>query len=54
MWIDSEWAYWYCKDTEDDPEIRKYITDPELAFEYCKEINDAMVPIKMVNYINIL
>jgi len=44
MWLDkqevSEWAYKYCIDVKDDPEVRKYITDPEWVYHYCKEVND--------------
>ena len=36
----DDWAYYYCIDIEDDPEIRKYITDPDLAFLYCIHVKD--------------
>jgi len=29
MWLDpkdlSDWAYYYCRDIKDDPEVRKYV-----------------------------
>ncbi|MFW6282354.1 MAG: hypothetical protein ACOC1O_06190, partial [bacterium] len=31
----SKWAYFYCKETKNDPEIRKYITDSYYAYLYC-------------------
>ncbi len=36
----SSWAFWYCKDINNDPEIKELITDPYWAFWYCKEINE--------------
>jgi len=39
-----EWLSWlayrYCLDIEDNPEVRKYITDSYLAYSYCKDIKD--------------
>ncbi len=36
----SEWAYYYCRNINDDPEVRKYITDPNWAYYYCKDVED--------------
>ncbi len=36
----SKWAYYYCRDVKDDPEIKKYITDSRWSYQYCKFIND--------------
>ncbi len=35
----SQWAYWYCRDIKDDPEIREFITNPYWAYMYCEYIN---------------
>ena len=35
----SKWAYLFCKNVQDDPEVRKYITNPYYAFLYLIEIN---------------
>ncbi len=36
----SRWAYLYCKDIKDDPEIREYIIESEWAYYYCGNIDD--------------
>lgn len=36
----SKWAYKYCRDVNDNPEIRKNITDSGWAYCYCKVIKD--------------
>lgn len=36
----SRWSYLYCLNKEDDPEIRKYITNPEWVYMYCRYIDD--------------
>jgi len=36
----SWWAYKYCKDIEDKPEVKKYITHSNHAFWYCKDVKD--------------
>ena len=36
----SMWAYRYCLDIEDDPEIRNLITDSFTSLHYCKFIKD--------------
>lgn len=35
----SQWAYSYCKDIKDDPEIREFITNSYWAYHYCRYIN---------------
>ena len=37
---DSEWAYHYCCEVEDKPEVRKNITDSEWAYYYCRYVKD--------------
>ena len=37
---DSAWAYWYCRNIKDMPEVRKNITDPEWAYWYCRYVVD--------------
>ena len=58
MWLDKEeisyWAYYYCKDIEDRPEIREHITDPDWAFEYCRYIEDRPEIRHYVNYYHFL
>ena len=43
MWLNkkeiSKWAYNYCRKIENNPEIRKNITEPYYAYQYCL-IND--------------
>jgi len=34
------WAYWYCRDIKDKPEVRQYITSPKMSFYYCQDIKD--------------
>lgn len=36
----SIWAFWYCKNINNDPEIKKYIIDSEYSFEYCYRVKD--------------
>ena len=36
----SWWAYRYCKDVKDKPEIRKHVTDSFDAYNYCKNVKD--------------
>ncbi len=36
----SYWAYEYCLNVKDDPEIRKFITSPIWAFYYCTLVNN--------------
>lgn len=36
----SLWAFEYCRDAKDDPEIRKNITESGWAFMYCVDIKD--------------
>jgi len=44
MWLDpyemSKWAFYYCRDKEDKPEIRKLITDSMAACLYCADVKD--------------
>jgi len=44
MWLDpkelSEWAYDYCDQVEDKPEVWKNITDSTSAYFYCRNIKD--------------
>ena len=37
---DSQWAYHYCYEVEDKPEVRKNITDSEWAYYYCHYVQD--------------
>ena len=39
-WNISHWAYNYCRDVKDKPEIRQYITDSNDALWYCKNVKD--------------
>ena len=39
-YIDSEWAYWYCKDVKDRKEVRDKITDSKWTYLYCKDVKD--------------
>jgi len=36
----SQWAYYYCKDIKDKPDIRKYITTSMWAYFYCREVEN--------------
>ena len=36
----SSWAYFYCINIKDRPEIRKYITDSGHAYLYCMYFKD--------------
>jgi len=36
----SPWAYYYCIEVKDKPEVRQYITVPFWAYEYCYIIKD--------------
>ena len=46
MWLNpeemSKWAYYYCKDIKDKPEIRIYITNPYWSYSYCRDIKDRL------------
>ncbi len=44
----SEWAYLYCRDINDDPEVRKFIINSEWAYWYCYDIKDDP---KIIKYI---
>jgi len=39
-YIDSQWAYWYCKDVKDIKEVRNRINDSNCAYWYCRDIKD--------------
>jgi len=39
-WNISHWAYNYCRDVKDKPEIRQYITDSNDALWYCMKVKD--------------
>ena len=36
----SHWAYQYCKNIKDSPEIAKLITNPSLSYYYCHCVRD--------------
>jgi hypothetical protein len=36
----SKWAYCYCHNIKNRPEVRKHITDSNWAYRYCKNIKD--------------
>lgn len=38
--LDSNWAYTYCRDIKDQPELWKHITNSDNAYHYCKNIKD--------------
>ena len=44
MWLEpkemSEWAYNYCMNIKDSPEIRKNITENNYNLEYKKDLNN--------------
>lgn len=46
----SEWAYYYCLNIKDDPEIRKYITNSKWAFYYCIFIENDLEIAKNIKY----
>ena len=38
--LTSKWAYYYCRDVEDNPEVRKKITTSMWAYYYCINVKD--------------
>jgi len=44
MWLNkyeiSLNCYYYCLDIKDDPEVRKYITESDIAYFYCIDVKD--------------
>lgn len=36
----SRWAYEYCRDVENNPEIRKHITNSYWMYYYCKYVRN--------------
>lgn len=36
----SIWAYIYCKNTKNDPKIKKFITVSDIALAYCVNVSD--------------
>ena len=44
MWLDSyemsNWAYHYCRNKKDRPEVRKLITNSRWVYYYCNVIKD--------------
>ena len=39
-YMDSDWAFWYCKDVKDIEKVRDKITDSGCAYDYCRLIKD--------------
>jgi len=39
-YIDSRWAYYYCRSVKDIKEVRDKITDSRWAYYYCRNIKD--------------
>jgi hypothetical protein len=38
--MNSEWAYYYCRNVRDIKSVRDRITQPYFAYLYCKEVKD--------------
>ena len=37
---DSCWAYYYCRDVKDRPEVRANVSDSCWAYRYCRDVKD--------------